>query len=198
MKDRTQDLPFTIGIDASSAILDRYDNHIQRRLSAMAGQYLDQEAYDALLAQGDVLLYEVYEIQRLPVEGELLNGLSVVHPGKVGDEYFMTKGHFHSVLETAEVYHVLKGEGMMVMETPEGDWAVEPMRPDTVLYVPPRWAHRSVNTSADGDLVFFFVYPGHSGHNYGSIEETGFRKLVIERNGKPEVVDNPRWRPSRA
>ena len=196
MKDSVRDLPFTIGIDASGGILDRYDNHIQRRLSEMAGQYQDKEAYDALLEQGDVLLYEVYETLRPQLEGELLNGLSVLHPGKVGDEYFMTKGHFHAVLETAEVYYVLKGEGMMVMETPEGDWAVEAMRPETALYVPPRWAHRSVNTSSHEDLVFFFVYPGHSGHNYGSIEATGFRKLVVERDGKPEIIDNPRWRPS--
>jgi hypothetical protein len=91
----------------------------------------------------------------------------------------------------------LKGEGVMVMETPEGDWAVEEMRPGRVLYVPPRWAHRSVNTSANEDLVFFFVYPGHSGHDYGAIEETGFRKLVVEHDGKPVIIDNPRWHVSR-
>ena len=42
---------------------------------------------------------------------------------------------FHTVLETAEVYHCLKGEGYMVMETPEGEWAVAELRPGVVLYV---------------------------------------------------------------
>ena len=191
MTDQTQDAPFTFGIDVSKAILDRYDNYIRRHLSAMAGQYQDQEAFAALLAQGDTLLYEVYETLRPEVAGELLNGLSVLHPGKVGDEYFMTKGHFHAVLETAEVYYCLKGEGVMVMETPEGDWAVEELRPRRVLYVPPRWAHRSVNTGASEDLVTFFVYPGHSGHDYGTIEKVGFRKLVVERDGRPQIIDNP-------
>ena len=107
----------------------------------------------------------------------------------------MTKGHYHTVLETAEVYHCLNGGGMIVMETPEGDWAVEELRPGKVLYVPPRWAHRSVNTSQDTDLVTFFVYPGHSGHDYGTIEKQGFRKLVMEENGQPKIVDNPRWQP---
>jgi glucose-6-phosphate isomerase len=106
----------------------------------------------------------------------------------------MTKGHFHTVLETAEVYYCLKGQGYMVMETPEGDWAVEELRPGRVLYVPPRWAHRSVNTGRSEDLVTFFVYPGHSGHDYGAIEQQGFRKLVIEADGRPQIVDNPRWR----
>ncbi len=197
MTDQTKDVPFSFGIDVSNATLEHYDNHIKRHLSEMAGQYQDQEVYDALLTQEDVLLYEVYETQRPEVAGELLNGLSVVHPGKIGDEYFMTKGHFHAVLETAEVYYCLKGEGVMVMETPEGDWVVEEMRPGRVLCVPPRWAHRSVNTSANEDLVFFFVYPGHSGHDYGAIEKTGFRKLVVERDGKPVIIDNPRWHASR-
>ena len=119
------DNPFTFDIVLSEGILSQYDNHITRTLSSMRGQYADEQAYEAMLAQEDTELYEVYEIVRPHVSGELLHGLSVVHPGMVGDEYFMTKGHFHTVLETAEVYHCLKGKGMIVMETPEGNWAVE-------------------------------------------------------------------------
>jgi len=76
--------------------------------------------------------------------------------------------------------------------TPRGE-AVAEGRLGRVLYVPPRWAHRSVNTSASEDLVFFFVYSGHFGHDYDSIEEIGFRKLVLERGRQPVIVDNPRW-----
>jgi glucose-6-phosphate isomerase len=189
-----QDYPFTFGITLPGGIPSQYDNHITRSLSAMQGQFADQAAYQALLAREDVLLYEVYEIKRPEVDGELLHGTSIVHPGLVGDEYFMTKGHFHAELETAEVYYCLEGRGVMVMETPEGDWAVEELRPGRVLYVPPRWAHRSVNTGRDEDLVTFFVYPGHAGHDYGTIEAQGFRKLVVAKQGQPQVVDNPLWR----
>jgi glucose-6-phosphate isomerase len=80
----------------------------------------------------------------------------------------------------------------MVMETPEGDWAVELLSPGRVLYVPPRWAHRSVNTGSD-DLITLFAYPGHAGHDYGTIEQQGFRKLLVERDGVAAIVDNPRW-----
>lgn len=86
----------------------------------------------------------------------------------------------------------------MVMETPEGEWAVESLQPDKVLYVPPRWAHRSVNTSMSEDLVMFFVYPGNAGHDYGSIEVQGFRKLVLQHDSSPQIVDNPRWLPPEA
>lgn len=171
-----------------------YDHHIVRHLSDLRGQYLDTAAYDAQLAREDRVVYEVYEAARSEAPGELRYGLSILHPGKVGDEYAMTKGHFHSVLEMAEVYYCLQGEGRMVLETPEGEWAVELLRPGHALYVRPRQAHRSVNTHPDLDLVTFFVYPAHAGHDYGTIEQNGFHKLVVERGGRPEVIDNPRRR----
>lgn len=185
--------PFSFRLDAPRFLPSEYDNHIKRTLSAMKGQYRDHAAYNRMLAEEDTLLYEVYEIRRPENSGELLHGISIVHPGNVGDEYFMTKGHFHSALETGEIYFCQNGHGYMVMETPEGDWAVEELHPGTVLYVLPRWAHRSINVSPDEDLITFFAYPGHAGHDYGTIEERGFRKLVIELDGKPVIIDNPRW-----
>jgi glucose-6-phosphate isomerase len=188
------DLPFTFTLPTPDLIPSQYDNHIQRRLSALKGQFLDETAYAQMLSQADTLLYEVYEIKRPQNAGELLTGISIVHPGKVGREFFMTKGHFHAVLDTAEVYLCMKGEGFMVMENPEGEWAVESLAPGQVLHVPPRWAHRSVCTSRQEDLVTFFIYPGHAGHNYGAIEQQGFRKLVMDGPGGIEIVDNPRWK----
>jgi len=186
-------IPFSFDLPGPDFVPSEYDNHIKRHLSNMKGQYLDTDTYEKMLAEEDRLLYEVYELKRPEIEGELLHGISIVHPGKVGDEFNMTKGHFHTVLETGEIYYCLKGSGYMVMETPEGDWAVEKLYPGRVLYVLPRWAHRSVNTSLDEDLITFFVYPGNAGHDYGTIEEQGFRKLVVDQDGEPTIIDNPRW-----
>ncbi len=187
--------PYTFEVSVKDKNLSEYDNHIERHLSAMEGQFADAEAYQRMLNQGDPILYEVYELERPAVAGEIRHGLSVVHPGTVGDEFFMTKGHFHKVLDTSEIYYCLRGQGMMVMETPEGDSSVEPLKPGSVLYVPPRWAHRSVNTALEESLVTLFAYPSNAGHDYGSIEKQGFRKLVLRKNGKPEIVDNPHWLP---
>lgn len=187
--------PFSFDIAAPNFIPSEYDNHIKRNLSKMAGQYSDQTAYDKLLQAEDVLLYEVYELKRPEIAGEILHGISIVHPGKVGNEFFMTKGHYHTVLDTAEIYYTLQGDGYMVMETPEGDWAVEKLVAGSVLYVPPRWAHRSVNIGSEEDLVMFFAYPGNAGHDYGTIETQGFRKLILDADEGIEIVDNPRWSP---
>ena len=188
------DLPFSFTLPMPQVIPSRVDNHIQRRLSALRGQFLDQAAFDTMLAMEDQLVYEVYEIKRPETSGELIMGISIVHPGKVGREFFMTKGHFHTVLETAEIYYCLRGEGYMVMETPEGDASVETLAPGKVLYVPPRWAHRSVCSSRQEDLVTFFAYPANAGHDYGTIERQGFRRLVLDGSAGPELVDNPRWK----
>ena len=189
MKNR----PFGFEVLPDEGKLSEYDNHVVRRLSAMRGQYQDEQAYMRMLEDGDTVLYEVYEIHRPEVAGELLHGLSIVHPGKVGDEYYMTKGHFHEVLDTAEIYYCLSGNGYMLMENPEGDWQAAEFKPGQAVYVPRRYAHRSINISATEPLVTFFAFPGHAGHDYGTIETKGFRKLCVERDGKPAFIDNPRW-----
>jgi glucose-6-phosphate isomerase len=145
-----------------------------------------------MLAKEDTPIYEVYENKVPEAPGELQHGTSIVHPGKVGAEYFMTKGHFHNVLETAEVYYCLHGHGYMMMETPDGEWSAKELLPGTVLYVPPCWAHRSINIGNE-DLITFFIYPGDSGHDYATLETKGFRKLIVDNGSHQAIVDNPRW-----
>jgi len=187
------ELPFAFTLPLPEGIPSKFDNHLERPLSSLEGLFFDELARKERLATGDAMVYEVYEIAGPQVAGELLMGVTVIHPGKVGTEFHMTKGHFHSIRETAEVYFCLKGEGVMVMETPEGKTAVEPLMPGRVLYVAPRWGHRSVCTSRQDDLVMFFAYPGNAGHDYDTIAERGFRKLIVDGKGGLEVIDNPRW-----
>jgi glucose-6-phosphate isomerase len=80
----------------------------------------------------------------------------------------------------------------MMLENPEGDTMEMPLRKGEALYVPRRYAHRSVNTG-DTPLVMFFTFAADAGHDYGTIETRGFRKILVERNGKPEAEDNPKW-----
>ena len=97
----------------------------------------------------------------------------------------MTKGHYHTVAETAEIYLCIRGDGYMLMKTPDGKSRAELMVRNRLVYVPPYWGHRSVNTGA-APLISLCVYPGEAGHNYGDIEQEGFPQRVFVRNG--EVV----------
>lgn len=167
---------------------------IQRKLSAMKGMFADDEKFAEMAETTDPMVYEFYDLKRPEDPGEIAFGTSIVYPGMVGDEYFMTKGHFHTIIETAEVYYCLRGRGCMLMENPEGDWEARNLQGGSAVYVPPRYAHRSINTSPTETLITFFAFRADAGHNYGTIEAKGFRKLVVERSGKTQIVDNPKWK----
>ena len=141
---------------------------------------------ERLIAQGDPIHYEVFE-KPVPEEyGHLMFCISRLQNGLVGDEYFMTKGHYHSVLQTGEIYLCLRGSGYMVMKTKDGQFAAEEMEKGKMVYVPPFWAHRSVNTGSE-PLVSFCVYNAEAGHNYGDIETDGFAKRVLRLDGIPQI-----------
>jgi len=184
--------PFSIYFSLNNGLSDRTPS-IKRHLSRMAGMYADDAALQAMLKDGDPLLYEFYDLGVKEAEGNLAFGTSIVYPGKVGDEYYMTKGHFHTILDTAEVYYCIGGQGLMLMENPEGEWIAEPFAPGRAVYVPGRYAHRSINTGVE-PLITFYVFRADAGHDYGSIETKGFRKIVVEQGGQPAIVDNPKWK----
>ncbi|MCI8558975.1 MAG: cupin domain-containing protein [Lachnospiraceae bacterium] len=164
----------------------------KRYLSQMKDMFYDVEAAEEILKTEDPLIYEFYELGFPEREGDLAFGTTILYPGLVGEEYYMTKGHFHTKLETAEVYYTLSGEGYMVMENPEGDTIEIPLVKGQALYVPRRYAHRSVNTGNE-PLVMFFTFDADAGHDYGTIETKGYHKMVVERQGKAEIVPNPKW-----
>ncbi|MCD8140432.1 MAG: cupin domain-containing protein [Planctomycetaceae bacterium] len=182
---------FTIDFSLATG-MSKKGKSTTRHLSQMKTMYYDTAAADTILQAGDVLVYEFYELGAPDNAGDLAFGTSITYPGKVGDEYFMTKGHFHTILETAEVYYTLSGRGIMLTESPGGDVVAHELTPGCAVYVPQRYAHRSINTG-DTPLVTFFVFRGDAGHDYGTIETKGYRKLVVEQNGKPTLVDNPKW-----
>ena len=184
---------FTIDFDLVTGMSNSDAQSSVRHVSDMRGMYADEEAFEAMIADGDPKVYEFYEMGAPETEGDLAFGTSITYPGKVGNEYFMTKGHFHTILETAETYYCLSGEGYMLIENPEGDWSAQKISAGEMVYVPPRYAHRSINTG-DTPLVTHFVFRADAGHDYGTIETKGYRKLIVEKDGKPTIIDNPKWR----
>jgi glucose-6-phosphate isomerase len=166
---------------------------IKRHISDVKHIFISSEEAEKRLREENPLVYEFYELGMPQDTGDLAFGTSITYPGKIGEEYFMTKGHFHKILDTAEVYYCLKGHGFMLMENPEGQWDCKELTPGKVVYVPKRYAHRSINI---GDMPFitYFCFRADAGHDYKTIESRGFRKLVVERNGKPEIIDNPKWK----
>jgi glucose-6-phosphate isomerase len=181
-------MPFATQFNLAEGIMQEPDTRIRRMTSEMRGYYADDDALEELIRKGDPIHYEVFEKDIPEAYGHLRVCISKVFPGTVGDEFFMTKGHYHTVVETAELYFTLRGEGYMLMKTSAGQSVAERMVPGRMVYVPPCWAHRSINTG-DEALISLCVYPGEAGHNYGDIEKEGFPQRINSRNGKIEIVN---------
>jgi glucose-6-phosphate isomerase len=161
---------------------------VKRHLADLRGSFADTAAYEAALAKGNPLLYEVGAVEPAKGDGQLHYGLGILHPGKIGDEYYLTKGHYHSHRPAAEIYVGLKGEGAMVLEDETtGETRLVPLRAQSVVYVPGHTAHRTVNTGGE-PLVYLGVYPSNAGHDYGAIAQKNFRMIVVERDGRPVLV----------
>ena len=124
------------------------------------------------------------------VEGALLFGCTRLEPGKVGDEYFMTHGHFHANPTRAEIYFCASGSGLLLLMDRSGRTWSEPMSPGSVHSIDGRHAHRVVNIG-DVPLIFWASWPADAGYDYDSILRGGFGLRVVERNGAPVIIDSP-------
>lgn len=179
--------PFAVSFDLAQGVMRDPQSHLVRRASDMRGHYRDAAALEALIAAGNPVHYEVFETPVPHEYGHLMYCISQLHPGLVGDECFMTKGHYHTALNTGEIYLALRGEGLMMMKTPDSQCRHERFEPGRMVYVPPYWGHRSINTGRE-PLISFCVYPGDAGHNYGDIEKEGFPKRAFLRQGQVVVA----------
>lgn len=158
-----------------------------KTLGQLAGIFADTSAWRAMDPRTEV--YRVRFWRPVPdgTTGGLFWGATIVQPGRVGDEYFMTHGHFHAIRERAELYATVKGAGALLLMDEKGETWSQAMRPGTVHYIPGRVAHRVSNTG-DEPLVFLANWPSDAGHDYATIGSTGFSKHMLLRNGEPCLV----------
>src|ERR1035441_9567713 len=158
-----------------------------KNLGQLEGLYHD-EAARARMDQGT----EVYRVRFWkPVPdgttGGLFWGSTVLQPGRVGNEYFMTHGHFHSIRDRAEFYATVKGTGAMLFMSEKGNTCSQIMTPGSVPYIPGNVAHRVVNTGSE-PLIFLASWPSDAGHDYARIRTSGFTKRMVLQDGVPCVI----------
>ena len=159
-----------------------------RTLGQLQGVFADEAARAAM--DQDTLVYRVLRHQAVEegTDGGLFFGTSFVQPGRVGDEYFMTRGHFHSRIDAAEYYWCIAGEGVLVlMDESRRCWG-ERLEPGTVHYIPGRVAHRLANTG-EAELCVGACWPADAGHDYTSIAERGFSARVRCVGNAPTLVE---------
>ncbi len=158
----------------------------ERRIADLAGLFADEAARAALPQDTIVYRVQMHDKETEGTPGGLLFGTSFVYPGKVGDEYFMTKGHFHAKRDTAEYYFCISGRGALILMDEAGNCWAEKMERGTLHYIPRSVAHRLANTGEEV-LAVGCCWGADCGHDYASIARTGFAKRLREVDGEPKL-----------
>jgi len=168
-----------------------------KRFADLDGLYADEAAYRTLLAElAGTVVYEVTDLRPSERAGDMITGVTRMMPGRVGREFFLTRGHIHAKADRPEIYFGQSGQGLMLLESPAGETRVVAIGPQTLCYVPPFWIHRSVNVGPT-DLVMLFAYPADSGQDYDIIARSGGMRSRILDDGAGGWVEvpNPAWLP---
>ena len=133
--------------------------------------------------------------------------ITVWEPGTIGGEYIKAYGHYH-VGDLEEVYTVLEGEGIIILQSPIINGGIESFKAIKVkagdkVHIPKNTGHLAINigkswlvTSDDSPVNLEekdpVSLPGHADYE-------PFRKMkgaayyVVEKNGKPILVKNPSY-----
>ena len=182
-------------VDIETGQLQGATNRYVKTFRDLEGLYEDEAALATVIAdRGDAVAYEVTDYKPSANAGDLIIGVTRMEPGKIGREYFMTRGHIHAKPNRPEMYYGESGFGVMLLESPSGDVRTIAIGPKTMCYVPPFWIHRSVNVGTE-PLVMTFAYPADSGQDYDIIAKAGGMRsrIVDDGAGGWKAIDNSNY-----
>ncbi len=184
--------PMKLHLSLGQGALDGSNSRYDKYLPELKGLYRDAEAFEALRAvDGGLPVYWVESFEPGGGAGELITGISILEPGSVGDEYYMTRGHLHVNADRAELYVGLAGRGVMLLESLNGDTRTIEVEPGDAVYVPGYWIHRSVNVGSER-FAQLFCYSLDAGQDYAIIQRAGGMKtLVVSSDDGWATRENP-------
>lgn len=160
-----------------------------KKLKDLQGIFLDEAAWAGMNPETEVYRVRWWSPVAAGQEGGLFWGVTILQPGKVGEEYFMTHGHFHANRTRDEYYAAVSGSGLLVrMNDERRSWS-EAMTPGSLHSISGQHAHRVVNVG-EGPLIFWACWGSDAGYDYATIRESGFCIRVVERGGRPAIIGN--------
>lgn len=147
--------------------------------------------------------------------GKDKTNITVWETRKVGGEYMKTYGHYH-VGDISETYHIIQGEGILLLQKRKIGQDGKPIddeiesfeaikvKAGDKKFITPEIGHLMVNTgdiwlvTSDDSPVYLddvdpVGLPGHA--DYTAVQKMGgFAYFVVEKNGKPTLVKNPKYK----
>lgn len=150
-------------------------------------------------SEGPKVCYLVYRDVEDPDKPIGLSAdVTVLLPGKIGDEYSKTHGHYH-IGEGVEIYKVLSGEGMIIMQRPSFNFdTVEAVRlvklpVNQQIEIPSGWGHTLINLGGTPLVAVNYQDPGIENLYAEFVKKKGAAYYITEKSGKLELEPNPSY-----
>jgi glucose-6-phosphate isomerase len=158
-----------------------------KTLGRLQGIFTNEEARRAMDPNTVVYRVQAWCPVSEGTEGALFWGSTVVEPGQVDSEYFMTHGHFHLKRNRTEYYGTVAGEGALILMNENRETRMEEMSSGSLHFIPPHTAHRVANIGKK-PLRFVACWPSDAGHDYESIHKLGFSARLLNVDGRAALV----------
>ncbi|HWA83706.1 MAG TPA: glucose-6-phosphate isomerase family protein [Fimbriimonadaceae bacterium] len=156
----------------------------EKRVGDLRELWMEPEA----ILDPNALLYRTQTFRTGPdVEGVVLWGNTTLMPGRVGDEFFMTRGHRHLRRTHGELCVTVSGQGALLLMDEDRKTRLEEMSSGSTHWIDGRLAHRTVNTG-DVPLIFLCAWPADCGHDYDEIARLGFGARLLNVGRKPTLI----------
>lgn len=162
-----------------------------KKLDQLENIFLNERARRAM--DQNTVVYRVQAWCPVPegTEGAQFWGTTVIEPGEIDAEYFMTHGHIHRKRDRTEFYGTVEGEGALILMSEDRETRMEPMSAGSLHFVPPNTAHRVANTGAI-PLRLVACWPSDAGHDYEYIRDKGFSARLLNVQQTPLLVRTDR------
>lgn len=133
------------------------------------------------------------------IRGDEGQNITILSPGKNGNEFNKTYGHFHNY-QGVEMYRVVYGQGILVMQRNDGDGEakeirVTSLRPGMVVEVPVGYGHALANIGKTYLVVIDDAPNISKAHNFELVREKhGLAYYVVDKKGEVGFEPNPNYR----
>ncbi|MCL5784458.1 MAG: hypothetical protein M1142_03850 [Patescibacteria group bacterium] len=144
-----------------------------------------QELKDVLMDPKTPGVKEPYFV----IRGEAGQNITILTPGKNGEEFNKTYGHFHNY-QGVEIYHVVYGQGVLVLQRNDEnneakEFKVMSLRAGTSTEIPSGFGHCLVNVGKSYLVVIDNAPQEAKFHNLEPLRQKhGFAYYVIDKKGE--------------
>ncbi|MEK7565728.1 MAG: glucose-6-phosphate isomerase family protein [Patescibacteria group bacterium] len=117
--------------------------------------------------------------------------ITVLMPGKIGQEYTKTFGHYHKD-DSPEKYEILLGEGIFMLQSRQNETQTISFKKGDIIEIPAGFGHCLINTGSSS--VVTIDNANAQINDYEPIRQKhGMAVYIIEENGQPKLVKNPAY-----